>query len=726
MTGKNVVELIMKLKDELSGPLGRFEDRFKRLSSAIKTGALVIGGAIIGLVGNSIRLAASFEEMEAKFEAVFKEYAPAARAELKRLADELGRSSNKWIGYAAIVQDTLVPLGYARDQASELSVEIVSLAADLSSFNDIPIETVIRDLQSGLVGNIESLLKYGIVAKDLERNTYALNNGIWDGVGAMDAQEKAAATLGIIYASTADAQGDAARTAGSFTNTMRQAEDQLYDFQIELGQRLLPVIAELVSTHMPGFIGALENIVPPLVTFVTNVANLADGLINVVSTAKQADEAMILFEGNLGNLGNMLTGQVADGIYTAEEALEIWNSEVDTMAKTLPFDELLEFKNANHLNSTAIIEEAVAVQVFRDKLVDLTLVQLQNLRVLMQSMSMLPGFSQVSRAAFEQLNAEVTEKLIPSVTALGAAAGAALTDLKTLFETEGTITTPSGTLTDEEVSRQIARSKFMKAAALEDMAEIEAQEAGALARRTIAESEAIERRKQANIELREAMLESEEEYAVNYLQIVNGVISGITSVYDNLYNYKAQKINQNRSREIAAINASTKSEEKKASSIAMINAKYDDMEKSAKAAMKPVKVAEAISNIALGVTQALASSPPPFNFIQAAAVSAAGAAQIAIITAQKYQAGGKILHAQGGLKVPDTGPYGDRHIALVERGEIIYNQQQVLQGMLPGSSRNVSVVVYHQPFVSTGSAGEMVTLGQVVIEAIEKAGGNVG
>ena len=79
-----------------------------------------------------------------------------------------------------------------------------------------------------------------------------------------------------------------------------------------------------------------------------------------------------------------------------------------------------------------------------------------------------------------------------------------------------------------------------------------------------------------------------------------------------------------------------------------------------------------IAQTALGVTQALASSPPPVSFIMAALVGAMGAIQTGIIAAQmaKLEKGGLLngkRHSQGGIPVGNTG-------IEVEGGEYVVNR----------------------------------------------------
>lgn len=79
-----------------------------------------------------------------------------------------------------------------------------------------------------------------------------------------------------------------------------------------------------------------------------------------------------------------------------------------------------------------------------------------------------------------------------------------------------------------------------------------------------------------------------------------------------------------------------------------------------------------IAQTALGVTQALASSPPPVSFIMAALVGAMGAIQTGIIAAQmaKLEKGGLLngkRHSQGGIPIGNTG-------IEVEGGEYVVNR----------------------------------------------------
>lgn len=85
------------------------------------------------------------------------------------------------------------------------------------------------------------------------------------------------------------------------------------------------------------------------------------------------------------------------------------------------------------------------------------------------------------------------------------------------------------------------------------------------------------------------------------------------------------------------------------------------------------KLVQGFANTALGVTEALASSPPPLNFVLASLVGAAGAVQTGVITAQlaKLEDGGLLKgkrHSQGGMRVEGTN-------IEVEGGEYVVNRE---------------------------------------------------
>ena len=165
------------------------------------------------------------------------------------LSGKVNRSRYDLIQMASTVQDTFVPLGFARSEASDLSRTLTELAVDVASFNNAQDTDVMRDFQSALVGNHETVRKYGIVLTEAQLKQEALNSGLIDSERELTSMEKVQARLNIIMQGTTDAQGDAIRTADQYANVKKAAQAATKDLAVAIGTRLLPGLAQLQGAY---------------------------------------------------------------------------------------------------------------------------------------------------------------------------------------------------------------------------------------------------------------------------------------------------------------------------------------------------------------------------------------------------------------------------------------------------------------------------------------------
>ena len=98
--------------------------------------------------------------MEAKSSVVFGEFVGAVRRELEEFGNNVGRATSQLEGMASSVQDTFVPLGFARGEAAKLSVQLTKLAVDTASFNNAQDIPTMMAFQSALVGNHEAVRRF--------------------------------------------------------------------------------------------------------------------------------------------------------------------------------------------------------------------------------------------------------------------------------------------------------------------------------------------------------------------------------------------------------------------------------------------------------------------------------------------------------------------------------------------------------------------------------------
>ena len=145
---------LSKAIDKSRKSLHKFSTASKKVATNFKNNWVKVSGIIVGtaLAINKVNKAASdFEEADAKFKTVFKGMEDSAIKFRKELTKNFGQSRREASKFLGNMQDLLVPLGIAKDKAADLSFEIVKLSTDLGSFNNLPTEKVMLDIQSALV-----------------------------------------------------------------------------------------------------------------------------------------------------------------------------------------------------------------------------------------------------------------------------------------------------------------------------------------------------------------------------------------------------------------------------------------------------------------------------------------------------------------------------------------------------------------------------------------------
>ena len=238
---------VNNLKQNVQSSVAHQRRSFLALGSTIK---MVVGTlAVIETIKfakQMVMLTSSVEEMQAKSSVVFGEFAKGVRAELSAFGDQVGRSSFELEGMASSIQDTFVPMGFARGEASKLSVQLTKLAVDVASFNNASDTETMMAFQSALVGNHETVRRFGVVITEATLKQELLRMGINKTADEVTNAEKVQARLNLIIAGTSDAQGDAIRTSDSFANTSKALSAQLEELQVSVMQPLLPVLTDIV------------------------------------------------------------------------------------------------------------------------------------------------------------------------------------------------------------------------------------------------------------------------------------------------------------------------------------------------------------------------------------------------------------------------------------------------------------------------------------------------
>ena len=210
---------------------------------------------------STVKAAADAEESTSKFNVTFGSNADKVRQRLEKFADTVGRSRDELTTMGADAGAVIKALGLEATVAADLSAKMSELAVDVASFMNANDTDVLNAFTRALTGERESLKTYGIVIQEAEVQQRILAKGLVNSTKEITSQMKALATYELLLERTSDAQGDAERTSGSFTNQMKQLKGQIHDLQVELGTALLPALTAVLKA-MNDIIRAAKQLKP--------------------------------------------------------------------------------------------------------------------------------------------------------------------------------------------------------------------------------------------------------------------------------------------------------------------------------------------------------------------------------------------------------------------------------------------------------------------------------
>lgn len=135
----------------------------------------------------------------------------------------------------------------AQEAGKNMSLQLTALAGDMASFYNVGQDIAQTALNSIFTGETESLKKFGIVLTETNLEAFALSQGIKKSYQAMSQAEKVALRYNYVLNATKNAQGDFARTSGSWANQIRLLKEQWTQFLGILGSGLIKILTPMVK-----------------------------------------------------------------------------------------------------------------------------------------------------------------------------------------------------------------------------------------------------------------------------------------------------------------------------------------------------------------------------------------------------------------------------------------------------------------------------------------------
>jgi uncharacterized membrane-anchored protein YhcB (DUF1043 family) len=234
-----------QIGDSLAEGAKKGDNALQNLAKSAGFAALTAG--LVKFAKNSVDAFADLGETVSKATVIFGENVD----QIVRYGDEasqaLGQSKQAAIAAASDFAIFGNAAGLTGRDLASFSTELTTLASDLASFSNTTPEDAVLALGAALRGESEPIRRYGVLLNDASLKARALEMGIYDGNGALSAQQRVLAANAEIFAQTTLAQGDFERTSGSLANQQKILAAEFADLQVTIGQALAPAFSTLVS-----------------------------------------------------------------------------------------------------------------------------------------------------------------------------------------------------------------------------------------------------------------------------------------------------------------------------------------------------------------------------------------------------------------------------------------------------------------------------------------------
>lgn len=171
----------------------------------------------------------------------------------------LGMNIQEITQYASQLASVTNSVGQTGEVSLRAAEAFTKLGADMSSLFNIDYSDVMKNLQSGLIGQSRALYKYGIDITNATLQSYAYEEGLTKAVSEMTQAEKMQLRMIAILDQSKVSWGDLANTIESPSNQMRIFRNNLKETGMVLGQLFIPLLQKVLP-DINAFTVAIKNL----------------------------------------------------------------------------------------------------------------------------------------------------------------------------------------------------------------------------------------------------------------------------------------------------------------------------------------------------------------------------------------------------------------------------------------------------------------------------------
>jgi hypothetical protein len=227
------------------GALGRVEGAFKGLGAKLAGLAGTVGAG--AFFYNAVQGASSLAETMSKVDQVFGDSTGTVKSFADKAAKDFGLVKQPLLDAASIFGLMAKGAGQADSEAAAFATSMSMLAADASSFYNVPLDTALEKIRAGLSGEAEPLRAFGVFLSDAAMQAKAAEMGLVGLNGKLDENQKITVRAALIQEGLAKANGDLARTIDGTANRQRKVMGDFTNAMNDFGATVMPIWESILT-----------------------------------------------------------------------------------------------------------------------------------------------------------------------------------------------------------------------------------------------------------------------------------------------------------------------------------------------------------------------------------------------------------------------------------------------------------------------------------------------
>lgn len=322
----------------------RFQSQMRGIESLAKKAGATLAAAfgvkkLIDFGKSCLELGSDLAEVQNVVDVTFPNMTTQVDKFAKSAAQSFGLSETMAKQFTGTFGAMAKAFGFSEEQAYNMGSSLTKLAGDVASFYNLSQDEAYTKLKSVFTGETESLKDLGVVMTQTALDSYALANGFGKTTAKMSEAEKVALRYSFVQNQLAAAQGDFARTSGSWANQVRILTLQFDSLKATIGQGLINIFTPVIRV--------INTVIGKLIT----LANAFKSFTELITGQKSSNSA----SGQISAIGSAAAGASAgmDDAASSADNLSSANNGVAKSAKKAAekMRTLMGFDQINKLDS---------------------------------------------------------------------------------------------------------------------------------------------------------------------------------------------------------------------------------------------------------------------------------------------------------------------------------------------------------------------------------------